>query len=115
MAPLPETGFKVGIVNDLGEDDRIGLSKRFVGGGQVVLVLSSKVTWWKGICNGNWEMLSTQDARMGPQSGRFTETDLIGAGLYKAKAFGVHTYMYPLRVEGGLVPGYEYHFTWIKD
>jgi hypothetical protein len=115
MVPLPAQGFKVG-VNDLIED-RIRLEVRWVGGNKVVLVLSSEVTWWKGICNGNWEMLATQDARKGPVRGSFTVAEIIGAGLYKAKTLGVHSYMYPLRVSPpwGLQPGNEYHFTWLKD
>jgi hypothetical protein len=91
----PAGGFVVGYVNRTGGDeDHIRLTKQFVGGNQVVLaVLSSEVTWWKGICNGSWEKLSTQDAHVGPQRGYFTASDPNGAGLYKAKALGVHTYM----------------------
>jgi hypothetical protein len=48
-------------------------------------------------------------------SGVYPLSDLEGAGVYKAKAFGVHTPMYPLKVQGGFQEGYEYHFRWTRD
>lgn len=110
-------GYFVPGTNDT-DEDIIELSVKYVGGGDgAVLVLTSapNITWWKGICKGQWEMLATQDDRHGPQTGRFPLSDLDGAGVYKAKFLGVHTYMYPLKVAGGFENGYEYHFNWVKD
>lgn len=75
-------GFKPGD-NDTGEDKinlTIGVSDdttKVI----VTLVAGEKIIWWKGIVQGQWEMLSTQDDRKGPNSGHYSITDLENAWL----------------------------------
>jgi hypothetical protein len=63
MPPNPNVVFVEGS-NELGED-AITLTKTPYDGQQVKVTLSvdHTISWWKGICKGQWEMLATQDNR----------------------------------------------------
>jgi len=104
-------------------EDTIHLGIKETDGTQVTisLIADSKITWWKGVNSGQWEMLSTQDDRIGPNIGNYPlhylqhDNGKPKAKLSKAKAFGVHTEMYDLMVKGGFKQGYHYTFKWLKD
>ena len=101
--------------NKLNEDE-IVLTVSHIpdGDNKIVIELESAphITWWKGICNNQWEILATQDDRHGPASTTVTEDNLQGATFDKAKVLGVHTKAYPFTVEGGFKKNYKYILYW---
>jgi len=101
--------------NQLGEDEIVlTVSHIPEGDNRIVIELETAphITWWKGICNNQWEILATQDARHGPASTTITQGNLDGATFDKAKFLGAHTQAYPFKVEGGFQENYKYKFYW---
>jgi len=115
----------VGFVEGLNKtsEDEIFMAVEATGKTQVTvsLIAGPNISWWKGIKTGQWEMLSSQDDRVGPNLGNYPMSFLQDnkgnsiAKVCKAKGSGIHTPMYDLMVKNGFKLGYHYTFTWLKD
>jgi len=81
----------------------------------IELETASDITWWKGICRGQWEILATSGDNHGPKTATMTVKELVGAAFYKAGFLGVHTWRHGLAVEGGFQEGKKYSFFWKKS
>lgn len=91
---------------------------------EIELVSALAVSWWKGI-----QLLDAAGGRIGAEvntfnaqhdmSVRFTAAQVASAvtlELGKAKAFGVHTWMYALTgLSNRLLPATRLVFTWLQD
>jgi hypothetical protein len=113
MPPVPGGWeFKEGD-NNTGEDN-IRLTTHYTGDGKVTLTLTqSKGKWWKGITKGQWEVVAVEGDRTDASSKFSKPEDLNGFGFSKAKAFGVHTWMYAIKNTFQI--NYEYVFHWERD
>ncbi|DBA01560.1 TPA: hypothetical protein N0F65_011531 [Lagenidium giganteum] len=108
--------------NHFYDNDYIKLTRVARAGGKCTITLKCSLGWWKGITDettddgdpGQREIVSTQDSRT---TSSYTDTaDYHNRHQYmlaKAKAFGIHTPMYPLVFD--FENGYEYIFEWLQQ
>lgn len=100
--------------NNVGEDN-IVLKTNYIGDGRVTLTLTQDGgKWWKGITYKEWEILAVDPNRTHASS-KFDVNYInnLDFGFSKAKALGIHTWMYPIR--NVFQASYEYVFYWQRD
>ena len=75
------------------------------------------VTWWKGIEADNLVLAQTQDSGFLNLSEISYELfSALQLNLWKAKAFGIHTYMYTVTdAHENMQGGNRYVFNWLSD
>ena len=102
-------GWKVGVINWTPDGDAIRITEardpKLGMNVKIIFKSNPKMTWWKGLVSGQWEIMATHDDMNGPHSTQFPINYLkenhYHLKLAKAKTFGVHTNMYDFFVDGG--------------
>jgi hypothetical protein len=109
-----------------GQHDKIQIRQTWTGDVDRMrfsLAVAPAITWWKALEIGSRkEFLETENSNRGPiQSLKYTHGDFdpnaptIPVHFWKAKGFGVHTYLQEKRFNVEDLLGYETHFYWVND
>ena len=104
-----------------GNEDQSALTQSQSGKTEVCLEASSNVSWWKGIKvfdtqGKNIGLMVTQDqSRLNCMT--FDNSQLAGGKLelWKAKGFGVHTYVETLALNHSNINGKKVTIHWINE